>query len=116
MIATALRRLRSHISYRRLSPGETAAQLRALAGRIETGLAMCGTLTFTDTRRPTMDLEIVAILDHLAAAWRRHAEVTKRNPGQLTPAEVYGLCADHLEARVRRYVEEKNAKERGLLV
>jgi hypothetical protein len=76
-------------------------RLRALADEIETALGRGGLLSLhdlsTDTRRPTMDL------DTLIARWRRLAGHVRINPGALTPADVYELCADELEARINSH-------------
>lgn len=50
-------------------------------------------------------------LDALIARWRRLAGHTRINPGALTPADVYELCADQLEARLN--TQALREKEQG---
>lgn len=100
----------------------TAAEAADMLLRAVDGLATCGTLTIdddlptTETRRPTMDLDMAATIDHLVARWRRLAEYVRTHPGQLTPADVYEQCADALEARIRSYEIQRQRRGEGVAV
>lgn len=72
--------------------------------RLERTLGEAGTITIhdlsTDTRIPKMDLTT------LIARWRRmsgHLRSLRSGAGALSPADVYELCADELEARIRTH-------------
>lgn len=106
---------------RTLTTAEAAARLRSLADQVEEAIGTGGWLTIdddlpTETRRPTMDLDMAATIDHLVARWRRYAEHLRRHPGQLTPADVYEECADALEARLRLHMMERQAGREGVAV
>lgn len=96
-------RLLAAMGIRRIPPLEEAL------ARLEEAIGRAGTITIhdlsTDTRRPTMDLE------GLIARWRRLAGHVRINPGALTPADVYELCADELEARIRTHKIQEQGKE-----
>lgn len=99
----AFDRLLAALGIRRIPLAEALA-------RLEEAIGTAGTISIrdlsTDTRRPMMDLEA------LIARWRRLAGYVRTNPGQLTPADVYGLCADELEARLNtQRLQEQQEKE-----
>lgn len=99
----AVDRLLAALGIRRIPAAEALARFEEAIGRAG------GTITIhdlsTDTRRPRMNLAT------LIARWRRHAVHMESNPGRLTPAQVYELCADELEARIRTQELQEQGKE-----
>lgn len=81
--------------------------LEEALGRLERMLGEAGTITISihDERRPRMDLTT------LIERWRRMAGHLESNPGRLTAAEVYELCADELEARIRTHELQQREQE-----
>jgi len=86
-----IERIRAGITPQERDPAEVAAELRALADRLEGGT------------RSTAALE----LEDLAERWRRLAEYTRKHPGYASAATAYEHCADALEARMRAQKEER---------
>lgn len=50
-------------------------------------------------------------LTTLIERWRRLAGHLESNPGRLTAAEVYELCADELEARINTQALQERERE-----
>lgn len=82
--------------------------LEEALGRLERMLGEAGTITISihdETRRPRMDLKT------LIARWRRWSRHLESNPGRLTAAEVYSLCADELETRLNTHELQQRERE-----
>lgn len=82
--------------------------------RLERVLGEAGTITISihdETRKPRMDFQ------SLIARWRRmsgHLRGLRSGAGGLTPADVYELCADELEARVRTHELMQQARKEAV--
>jgi hypothetical protein len=55
-------------------------------------------------------------LREMIERWRRYAGHVESNPGQLTPAKVYEICADELEVQLRLHLEREEAMRQSRLI